>query len=352
MLKFLLICNLVCLMIPSFAQLETTATPSELISALQKNNPDSIKVQYLLQLSLYYYFERADSTKDLDSVLIFLQQAKKLSDEIHSVKWQPEIFCFLGKYYYKTGNISRANAYFIKATTAINNIGPIGQQIERWKELAWNIQELDTIGMTRVNCFEKMISLYAQLNDKEKEIDTQRDIADTHMKQGKLDLAENELSGVLARSKANGAYNLFYTYNLLAVTNHLKGDYNKALNYALQAIESMHNASDTWAIILYSHVANLYHELGQEEKSIEYFSIVFKLTPPKPVDFYYIREAGVFVRELIKEKKEEEARIFLFDFSKKHPPVDPFGKASLARTFAYYYNAVQIIPGQTGIPGK
>jgi len=340
MIKLLFICGLVCLIVPSFAQLETTATPSELISALEKNNPDSIRLQYLLQLSQYYYFQRDNGRKDLDSVLIYLQQAKNLSDEIHSVKWQPEIFCFLGKYYYKTGNISQANAYFTKAADAINNAGPVDQQIERWKELAWNIQELDTIGMTRVNCFEKMISLYAQSNNKEKEIDTQRDIADTHMKQGKLDLAEIELSEVLARSKANNSYNLFYTYNLLAVTSHLKGNYNNALNYALQAIESMHNASNTWAIILFSHVANLYHELGQQEKSIEYFRIVFKLKPPNPVDFYYIREAGVFVRDLIKQDKEEEARKFLFDFSKKYPPVDAYGKASLARTFAYYYNSV------------
>ncbi|MDO6432716.1 histidine kinase dimerization/phosphoacceptor domain -containing protein [Flavitalea sp. BT771] len=341
MIKFLIICSLVCLEVPSFAQLETNASPSELISSLQKKNPDSIKVQYLLQLSLYYYFQRADSTKALDSVRTLLQQAKELSDEIHSVKWQPEILCFLGKYYYKTGKIGQANDYFIRTANAINHVGPVIRQIERWKELAWNIQELDTIGMTRTDCFEKMISLYAQLNNKEKEIDTQRDIADTHMKQGKLDLAEQELLEVLALSKANGSYHLFYTYNLLAVTHHLKGNYNKALNYALQAIESMQNAGGSWPIILYSHVANLYHELGQTEKSIEYFRIVFKLSPPNPVDFYYIREAGVFVRDLIKQKKEGEAHVFLFDFSKKYPPADPYGKASLARTFAYYYNAVR-----------
>jgi two-component sensor histidine kinase len=37
----------------------------------------------------------------------------------------------------------------------------------------------------------------------------------------------------------------------------------------------------------------------------------------------------------------EEARNFLFDFAKKYPPIDPYGKASLARTFAYYYNSIR-----------
>jgi two-component sensor histidine kinase len=160
------------------------------------------------------------------------------------------------------------------------------------------------------------------------------------MKQGKLELAENELLSVLAKYKAIGFQHVHYTYNLLSVTNHLKGDYHKALYYALLTIESMQEKNDTWAIIFYSHVANLYDELGQTEKSIEYYRIIFKINPPNPVDFYYVREAGIFVRDLINQKKVEEARTFLFDFSKKFPRVDPYGKASLARTFAYYYNSI------------
>ena len=325
----------------SHSQLKTGQPASVLISALQKNNPDTTRVQLLLQLSRYYYFERGDSKENLDTVLIFLQQAERLSDEIHFLKWQPEIFCFLGKYYYKIGNINQSNEYLKKATSCIESLGSADKQVERWKELAFNIEELDTIGLTRINCLEKMMPLYTQLNNKEQEIETQKDIADTHMKQGKLDLAENELADLLTKCQAIGFQDLHYIYNLLSVTNHLKGNYNKALHYALLTIESMQKTNDTWAIIFYSHVANLFDELGQTEKSIEYYRIIFKINPPNPVDFYYIREAGVFVRELIKQKKDEEARTFLFDFSKKYPPVDPYGKASLARTFAYYYNSVQ-----------
>jgi len=341
MFKLIVACILLCVTTQSHAQLKTDQPPSILILDLQKNKPDTIRLQLLLELSLYYYFERDDSSKNLDTVLILLQQAKKLSDEIHSVKWQPEIFCFLGKYYYKTGNTGQANDYFIKVTDYINNFGPIDKQIERWKELAWNIEELDTAGFTRINCLEKVMSLYMQSNNMERALETQRNIADTHMKQGKLDLAENELLDVVAKYKSLGFRDIYYCYNLLSITNHLKGNYNKALYYALLTIENRQNASDTWLIIFYSHVANLYDELGQAEKSIEYYRIIFKIKPPDPIDFYYIREAGVFVRDLIKQNKLDEARTFLFDFSERCPPVDPYGKASLARTFAYYYNAVK-----------
>jgi two-component sensor histidine kinase len=325
----------------SFAQLKSNQTSPALISALQKDNPDSVRLELLLQLSLHEYFENSNNRNTLDSIFTFLRQAEIISYEIRFLKWQPEIFCFLGKYYYKIGNVKQANEYFSKIEDYIEHLGSVKQQAERWYELGLNIEELDTTGLTRINCFEKMAPLYARLNDKESELDVERNIADTHMKQGKLDLAELELSDVLAKYKTINSPNLRYCYNLLSVTNHLKGNYNKALHYALLTIENMHNANDTWAIIFYSHVANLYDELGQTGKSIEYYRLVFKINHPVPVDFYYIREAGIFVRDLIKLNKEEEAHTFLLGFSKKYPPADPYGKASLAETFAYYYTSVR-----------
>ena len=95
----------------SRAQLYTDHSVSELISALQKNIPDSNRVQLYLQLVRKIYFERGDSKKSLDTVFLFLQKAEQLSAEIHSLKWQPEIFAYLGKYYYKTGDFIQAD-YF------------------------------------------------------------------------------------------------------------------------------------------------------------------------------------------------------------------------------------------------
>lgn len=339
MLKSLSLSIVLFMAIRSYAQLTTDQPPTVLIAALQQNKPDSTRLQLLLKLSLNYYFERGDRRENLDTVLILLRQAEKLANEAHLTKWQPEILCFLGKYYYKTGNLKQADTCFMKITDHIKNLGSVQSQIRRWKQLGFNIQEMDTIGLTRINCFEKMRSLNHQLNDKEQEIDCDKHIADTHMKQGKLDLAENELLSVLSRLKAIRSSQLCYTYNLLSVTNQLKGNYSKALYYALLTIETMPNRNDTWAIIFYCQAAHLYDELGQTGKSIEYYRIIFKIPPPHPLDFYYVREAGIFVRDLIKQGKMEEARAFLTGFSKKNRPADPYARASLARTFALYYTS-------------
>jgi len=315
---------------------------SGMISSLQKKLPDSSRVELLLDLSRYYYFERSSNRESLDSMFRFLQEAEQITDKASSLYWQqPEIFCFLGKYYHKTGNVRMANDYDNKVISSIKSINSPEEQIFTWDALGVDIKVIDTVGFTRTDCYEKMMSLYHQLNEKENEIGVQKHIADTHMKQGKLDLAEKELETVLAKYKAINFSNLHHTYYLLSVTNQLKGNYNKALEFGLLAIESMQKTKDYGkAIVFYSNLAHLYDDLGQTNESIEYYQTIFKQEPPKPIDYYYTREAGFFVRALINQNRKDEAGLFLLDFAKKYPPVDNLGKASLARTFAYYYNSI------------
>src|ERR1700754_1456312 len=99
MLKLLFVIFMVFFsIVPSIGQLKTTKTAVELRSLLETSSPDSNRVKLLLQLSLYYYFERDTSRVSLDSVFMYLRQAEKLSADIQSLKWQPEICAYLGKY--------------------------------------------------------------------------------------------------------------------------------------------------------------------------------------------------------------------------------------------------------------
>ncbi len=248
----------------------------------------------------------------------FLQQAEKMNSEIHSAKWQDEISGYLGKYYYKTGDKKRGDEYFRQITDDINNSRDLLTQIKCWGKLAGNIRALDTIGLTRINCLEKMIDLYWQLNNSEKVIEMEKAIADTHLKQGKLDIAESELFQVLAKYKSIGFKNLHYTYNLLASKSHLKGNYNSALHYTLLTIESMRQTKDTSEIVnFYCHLAHIYDEIGQAQKCIDQFKILFHRKFTNPIDFYTLREAGIFALVLIKQKKEKEALDFILGFTKE-----------------------------------
>jgi two-component sensor histidine kinase len=218
--------------------------------------------------------------------------------------------------------------------------GDIAVQIENWGKLAGNIRVLDTIGLTRNDCTQKKMALYEKTGNREKVIEMEKAIADTHLKQGNLDLAETELLSVLEKYKSIGFKRLHYTYNLLSSVNSFKGNYNTALHYALLTIESMRNNLDTAAIVnYYCHLAGIYDELGQEEKSAENFSIALNRQFTNPIDFYDIRNAGMYARVLIKQNKVAQALSFIKDFATRYPPVDNYGKASLARTLAWCYRS-------------
>lgn len=321
----------------SAAQLDATPA-NELVTLLQQPVTSAERMQALLQLTLYYYFDQTEPAVNVDKMFFYLQQAQQVKGA-DAAKWQNELDCYWGKYFLATGNKKKANDYFEKITRAIDNSGDPAAQILAWHRLGCNIRELDTAGLTRTDCFLKVLALCNNTGNKEKAIEVEKDIADTHLKQGRLDLAETELLAVLEQYKAIGFKRLHYTYNLLSAVNSFKGNYNTALHYALLTIESMQHTLDTVQIInFYCNLANMYDELGQLEKSVENYSIAFNRSFNNPIDFYRIRGAGMYARVLIKQNKLQQALSLIKNFVAKYPPADSYGKASLARTMAWYYH--------------
>lgn len=333
----ILICMLFFFTRQSDAQLD--AKPAvESLALLQHTITDTDRVQVLLQLVLYYYFDHTEVQPDLNKMFFYLQQAQQANKGIHATKWQNELNCYFGKYFLLIGDEKKASDYFEKIAYDIEHSGDLLVRYRNWHELAINIREIDSIGLTRNACFLKIMALYSKAGNTEKVLEMERAVADTHLKQGNLDAAEAELLAVLEKYKAIGSKQLLYTYNLLSSVYSFKGNYNTALHYALLTIESMRNTLDTTGIVnFYCRLAYMYDELGQEEKSAESFRLAFNRPFTNPIPFYNIRDAGNYTRVLIKQHKPAEALSFITDFATRYPPVDSYGKASLARTLAWYY---------------
>jgi two-component sensor histidine kinase len=340
MFKLIVTGIILCLIMPSYAQFGMSEKPSELILALQKTNDDSIKLQLLLQLSKYFYFEPTGGKRQLDSAFFYLQQAQNLSEETHLSKWNDEILCFLGKYYSKIGKPKQANECLLKIEDDIKKIGNIDNQVLQWKTLAFQIPIWDTSSLTKMNCLEKVVQLYQQSNNLEKSIEAQKNIADEHLIHGQFDRAEVELLEVLKNYKAIHYRNLHYTYDLLSVANRDKGDFNKAIFYGLKTIESMEATHDTVAATtFYSRLANMYRELDQPQNSVKWYWKVFRERQYSgPINLYMFRDAGFLVRELIKLKMDKEALAFILDIAHKNKPIGVYAEASLATTLAYCYH--------------
>ena len=243
---------------------------------------------------------------------------------------------------FHAGDTAQGKKLFVELLDKTSKPGNEEAEADLWLEFAKLIPSRDTTGITRLYCYEKMVVLYKKAGREQKEIEALKSIADLNLIHGRLDLAETQLLNVLKRYKKIGYPKLYYVYDLLAVTNRYKGDFSKGIQYAFMAIESMEAAKDfSPATTFYSRLANMYRELGQSEKSVQWYWKVFRVREyTEPVNLYMFRDAGFLARELIKLKKEKEALDFILDINARNKPNGVYAKASLLASLGYCYHAM------------
>ncbi|MCF2496736.1 sensor histidine kinase [Dyadobacter chenhuakuii] len=244
---------------------------------------------------------------------------------------------------FHTGDTAQGKKLFVELLDKSRKRGNEEAEADLWLEFAKLISSRDTAGITRRFCYEKMVILYKKAGKEQKEIEALKSIADLNLIHGKLDLAEAQLLNVLKRYKAIGYPKLYYVYDLLAVTNRYKGDFSKGIQYAFMAIQGMEAAKDlSPATTFYSRLANMYRELGQTEKSVEWYWKVFRVREYKElVNLYMFRDAGFLARELIKLKREKEALDFILDINAKNKPNGVYAKSSLLASLGFCYHAMR-----------
>ncbi|MFT3823659.1 MAG: histidine kinase dimerization/phosphoacceptor domain -containing protein [Chitinophagaceae bacterium] len=310
-----------------------------LLSTLQ----DSTRFRLLIILGRHYLFHKSRSQNNLDSSMLFLEQAGKLAPVHLSPAWQPERIHIKAMASFITEGVQQSKKLYQEMIDKISMPGNEEREALLWYELATLIPLRENTGITRLNCFEKMCSLYKKSGNEEREAFVLKTIADIHLVNGRLDLAEKTLLESLDHYKAIGYQDLHYIYDLLAVTYRNKGDFSKCVSYGLMAIESIEATNDsTSSLTFYSRLANMYRELGQPEKSVEWYSKTLNNRVFNDNDnFYKFRDAGFFARELIKIKREKEALAYILDINAKNKPVGVDAETCLVGTLAYCYQAVK-----------
>ena len=322
----------------SFIRKNEIASATNLLSTL----PDSTRFRLLIILGRHYLFHKGRE-RNVDSTLFFLDQAYKIAPVHLSAKWQPERIHIKAMHDFITEGLQQCIKLYLELIDKINTPGNEERQALLWHELSTLIPLREKTGITRLHCFEKMYSLYKNSGNQEREAWVLKTIADIHQVNGRLDLAETELLEVLDLYKAIGYRDLHYIYDLLAANYRNKGDFNKSIFYGLKAVESVEATNDfTSAFTFYGQLANMYRELGQSNKSVEWYSKMSDFRLFKEEDnVFKFRDAGFFARELINIKREKEALAYILDIKAKNKPVGVHAEAWLVASLAYCYQAVK-----------
>lgn len=294
---------------------------------LQSSQPDTNKIRVLLKLSNYYLNKLGKNKADLDSAWVLNQQAGLLARRLKSHKWLLECLKATGTCFILSGNLSAGKHSYARLANYYHNKGNIRQEAQIWLDLGRVISiERSDWWPEKKKSFVYASRLFASIHQREKEIECFKEIADVHLNEGKLNLAEKELLKVLVDYKAIKFKKLHHTYFLLSAVSRLRSDLKTELYYDLEARKSVIATADTAdAGFFLMKLGDCYEDLGMLNNSLaSYKEALYKYHSARDITYGLVNR---IVRVMIAQKKPQEALNFLIGYRKKSAPLNTFERA-------------------------
>jgi hypothetical protein len=237
---FVLIC------MSAFAQYWREA--DSLRKVLEKSKPDTNRISLQLRLASYYLSKPGDFRTVLDSSITFINQSAELSTKLHEIEWQYKATLLAGTYYGKTGDFERSRENFMLAIAHYHQKNNIIKQADAWNtfgEIWYDYNANDAKGKEAISFFRRARLLYLQVHELKKAAKALNNIGGIHTDFKEFDLADKELHQVLIEYKASGYKKRQDAYEWLYNLEQSKGNYYRAMTYALEGIKSMKTSGDT-----------------------------------------------------------------------------------------------------------
>ncbi|UOQ68322.1 tetratricopeptide repeat-containing sensor histidine kinase [Hymenobacter volaticus] len=293
---------------PLYPLLDSAAV-ARLYTQLRQSQPDTNRVQLLLQLGTDVLDRSEELDVDFKPAWSFYRQAQALSATLH---YQTGLISCL----YMRGRLQSIASADTSGLSSIRRGIKLSQQQHRsrlealgWFHLGNSYPRVAYYLPLSIACFQRAGNLYRQLGRRGETAYMLKQVADMHLLQGNSVQALKELEQVVPLYKAAGYRKLHYSYDLLLAANRQLGNYKEALRYGLATIETAQATHDTISIEgFYSRVAALYNELEEPDKALHYYQKALRnnqLTHSSEV-----ATAGDIANVLVKQGKPQQALNF------------------------------------------
>ena len=328
---------------PSIGQELNRQAVSHLVQQLSNSQPDTSKIKLLVKLGEFHLHKPGRNKADLDSSWVYLQQAQKLSDSLCLLKRQHEVRGLLVVNYIEAGNDQFGRSLFAELIKDCRQTADKEAEADARYALGVCLTYITENYTEILDHHNQALAIYWSLNKPEKAVQALREIASIHLTLGQLTTAEKEFLEVTKRCKSLHCDDLQYTYDWLAYTYRLKGEFDKSLWYSMKAIETINTTHDTlWAGIFYGSVAQTYLELGKREQSIEWHKKTLqKWRQSKLRNPGMYHAANVVARDMADHHQAARGIGLIQDLIDEIPPHSVTQKGIVAQGFAYCYNALK-----------
>ncbi|MEO8415628.1 MAG: sensor histidine kinase [Ginsengibacter sp.] len=319
----------------SFAEKNDIPATLSVISESQ----GELKIHLLIMLGEHYLFKPGDSQQDMDSAYTFLIEAKNLSNSINSSAWLYQSLCSLGKYYFTKGEIDEGKKCFMRPIGDYHRSGNLEREAYWWNQLGSYLPDNEDTYQDEISGFENALTLYRKLNLKKEEPSLLQYIGYIHQLHNHLDLASAYfLQAVNARISMNDK-NLLFEYGRLTEISLSRGNYNKAVYYAQQAIKYIDTTSNrSVAGDIFYKMGQAYDALDETDSSFRCYKQALDLIVEKNI--YLFPALRKVVNGLIEKEGVGKALVFLENFLKRNTPLRIFDKEIVAELWGNCFNAL------------
>ncbi len=313
---------------------------------ISKSKPDTAQLRILHTLGNYYLnSNHIEHNADLDSALFFFQKALFFSEQLHVNTGCGRItsLTMIGETYFAENSevsIEKGKESFNEILKYYQANGDKQGEAGALSDFGLALRDLNA--PQQLIYFKMALEIYHKFNNTEKEVITRYYIAQVYHSESQDSLAENELLRLIDQYGSTNFKVLDRVYWLLARINRYRGNLNKSLAYSLKSIELMQKTKDELrAEKFYGELGEIYQELGETEKSIEWYrqTLILREKMQIPREFIF-RTEGFIVKGLIKLKRPKEALNEISALEKRYPPADNFIKGIVAQIKAYCYEAL------------
>lgn len=307
--------------------------------ALNKAVADTDRISTMVQLAVAYS-DRPDVKTNLDSAAYYLSQAQKLYKKQYGVVMQHYMSIQAAKINCKRYPDRDLTSQFLTIINDCRKTGDKPMELEAWIQLSYTPytdQKPDTF---KLSCYQHALALCHELNNP-LQLMYRRLIADVYLHELKYYQAESELLQILKNPKANSA-DIMQSSDLLTAVYIAKGDYDKALFYALKTEKTMEMSGDSaYAAVYYGRLELIYNSLGKIPQSLHWAKKAMSniiITKNLPAIFPF---SNCVVKCLIQEKKPHEALNYIMDVRARYQPASLEDERFVQKEFGDCYYALK-----------
>jgi len=312
-----------------FQNLASMHVAAALLPKLQGEN----KILLLLKLGAWHLHQTGIRPDDTLKASRYLQQALNMSADMRNYRLQNAALNLLGVYFGQVGNTALAHRYFSAA------LG-IGMRLNNKLLFANTINNeatcLSDRDSSKATLLKEALSIYRQINEKEKQIKVLGELTSVYFANTQLDSVAILTKEAIALGNAIGFRHTHYSYNVLAYVDLIKQDWPGTFRNATIAVNNMEANRDTmFASYFYLSLAQAYVVAQKPDEAVKIFYKVLNSYKEGPLFWYHLFLNAVST--LQGHHKYKEAFLLLQQVTKKYPPETELDKMYVSQFIAISY---------------